>query len=124
EPGMQGVLVRTGDYYIPLEERYARARAARADLFLSIHADAFRDHRVRGSSVYVLSRSGASSEAAKWLARSENRSDLVGGVKLDRDDDVLSSVLLDLSQNVAMEYSTEAAEAILGQLARVGKQHR
>ncbi len=124
EPGMHGVLIRTGDYYIPLEERYARARAARADLFVSIHADAFRDHRVRGSSVYVLSRSGASSEAAKWLAKSENRSDLVGGVKLDRDDDVLSSVLLDLSQNVAMEYSSEAAAAILEQLARVGKQHR
>jgi N-acetylmuramoyl-L-alanine amidase len=124
EPGMRSVLIRTGDYYIPLEERYGRAREARADLFLSIHADAFRDRRVRGSSVYVLSRRGASSEAAKWLARSENRSDLVGGVKLDRDDDVLSSVLLDLSQNVAMEYSSEAAEAILGQLARVGKQHR
>ncbi|NBD96378.1 MAG: AMIN domain-containing protein [Gammaproteobacteria bacterium] len=124
EPGMRGVLIRTGDYYVPLEERYARAREARADLFLSIHADAFRDFRVRGSSVYVLSRRGASSEAAKWLAKSENRSDLVGGVKLDREDDVLSSVLLDLSQNVAMEYSTEAAEAILGQLARVGKQHR
>ncbi len=124
EPGMRGVLIRTGDYYVPLEERYARAREARADLFVSIHADAFRDFRVRGSSVYVLSRRGASSEAARLLARSENRSDLVGGVKLDRGDDVLSSVLLDLSQNVAMEYSTEAAESILGQLGRVGKQHR
>ncbi|NBB91716.1 MAG: AMIN domain-containing protein [Gammaproteobacteria bacterium] len=124
EPGMRAVLIRTGDYYIPLDERYERAREARADLFLSIHADAFRDFRVRGSSVYVLSRRGASSEAARRLARSENRSDLVGGVRLDRGDDVLSSVLLDLSQNVAMEYSTEAAEAILGQLARVGKQHR
>jgi len=124
EPGMRGVLVRTGDYYVPLEERYARAREARADLFVSIHADAFRDFRVRGSSVYVLSRRGASSEAARLLAKSENRSDLVGGVKLDRGDDVLSSVLLDLSQNVAMEYSSEAAESILGQLARVGRQHR
>jgi len=124
EPGVRGVLIRTGDYYIPLEERYARARKGRADLFVSIHADAFRDRRVRGSSVYVLSRRGASSEAARLLARSENRSDLVGGVKLDRGDDVLSSVLLDLSQNVAMEYSSEAAEAILGELARVGKQHR
>jgi len=124
EPGMRAVLIRTGDYYVPLEERYARAREARADLFVSLHADAFRDFRVRGSSVYVLSRRGASSEAARMLAKSENRSDLVGGVKLDRGDDVLSSVLLDLSQNVAMEYSTEAAESILGQLGRVGKQHR
>lgn len=124
QPGMRAVLIRTGDYYIPLQERYARARKARADLFLSIHADSFRDRRVRGSSVYVLSRQGASSEAARLLAKSENRADLVGGVKLDRGDDVLSSVLLDLSQNVAMEYSTSAAEAILERLGRVGKQHR
>jgi len=124
EPGIRGVLIRTGDYYVPLQERYERARKARADLFLSIHADAFRDFRVRGSSVYVLSRRGASSEAARLLAQSENRADLVGGVKLDRGDDVLNSVLLDLSQNVAMEYSSGAAEAILRQLGRVGKQHR
>src|SRR5690625_7033478 len=95
----------SGDYYIPLEERFARAREAGADLFVSVHADAFRDRRVRGSSVYVLSRSGASSEAARLLAKNENRSDLVGGVKLDREDDVLSSVLLDLSQSVSLEYS-------------------
>lgn len=124
EPGMRGVLIRTGDYYIPLQERYARAREARADLFVSVHADAFRDRRVRGSSVYVLSRRGASSEAARLLAQSENRADLVGGVKLDRGDDVLSSVLLDLSQNVAIEYSTRAAKAILDRLGRVGKRHR
>lgn len=124
QPGMHGVLIRTGDYYVPLEERFARAREARADLFVSVHADAFRDRRVRGSSVYVLSRRGASSEAARLLARSENRADLIGGVKLDRGDDVLSSVLLDLSQSVAMEYSAGAAEAILDQIGRVGKRHR
>ncbi|QKK03281.1 MAG: AMIN domain-containing protein [Pseudomonadota bacterium] len=124
EPGMQAVLIRTGDYYVPLHERYDRARKAEADLFLSLHADAFRDFRVRGSSVYVLSRRGASSEAARLLARSENRADLVGGVKLDRGDDVLSSVLLDLSQSVALEYSNAAAEQILQRLARVGKRHR
>src|SRR5690625_1648895 len=103
EPGITSLLIRTGDYYIPLEERFARAREAGADLFVSVHADAFRDRRVRGSSVYVLSRSGASSEAARLLAKNENRSDLVGGVKLDREDDVLSSVLLDLSQSVSLE---------------------
>lgn len=124
EPGMSGLLIRTADYYIPLDERYARARKAGADLFISIHADAFRDQRVRGSSVYVLSRSGASSEAARLLAKSENRADLVGGVRLDQADDVLSSVLLDLSQNVALEYSNGAAQAILDQLGRVGKVHR
>ena len=123
-PGMRAVMVRTGDYYIPLAERYNRARQARADLFLSIHADAFRDFRVRGSSVYVLSRSGASSEAARLLAKNENKADLVGGVKLDRGDDVLSSVLLDLSQSAALEYSNSAAESILGQLGSVGRQHR
>ncbi len=123
-PGMQAVLIRTGDYYIPLAERYNRARQAQADLFLSIHADAFRDFRVRGSSVYVLSRSGASSEAARLLAKNENKADLVGGVKLDRGDDVLSSVLLDLSQSAALEYSNSAAEAILDQLDTVGRRHR
>ncbi|HLR86664.1 MAG TPA: N-acetylmuramoyl-L-alanine amidase [Wenzhouxiangella sp.] len=124
EPGITSLLIRTGDYYIPLEERFARAREAGADLFVSVHADAFRDRRVRGSSVYVLSRSGASSEAARLLAKNENRSDLVGGVKLDREDDVLSSVLLDLSQSVSLEYSGGAAQAILGRLGQVGKVHR
>jgi N-acetylmuramoyl-L-alanine amidase len=123
-PGMSAVLIRTGDYFIPLQERYARARQAEADLFLSIHADAFRDFRVRGSSVYVLSRSGASSEAARLLAQSENKSDLIGGVKLDRGDDMLSSVLLDLSQSAALEYSNSAAEEILSQMGHVGRRHR
>lgn len=122
--GMQAVLIRTGDYFVPLQERYARARKAQADLFISLHADAFRDFRVRGSSVYVLSRRGASSEAARLLAKSENQSDLVGGVKLDRGDDMLSSVLLDLSQSAALEYSNDAAEHILEQLGRVGRRHR
>ena len=123
-PGMRAVLIRTGDYFVPLQERYARARKAEADLFISLHADAFRDFRVRGSSVYVLSRSGASSEAARLLAKSENQSDLVGGVKLDRGDDMLSSVLLDLSQSAALEYSNDAAEHILQQLGQVGRRHR
>ena len=123
-PGMRAVMVRTGDYFVPLQERYARARQAEADLFLSIHADAFRDFRVRGSSVYVLSRSGASSEAARLLAQRENKSDLIGGVRLDRGDDMLSSVLLDLSQSAALEYSNSAAAKILDQLGSVGRRHR
>ena len=123
-PGVRGVLLRTDDYFIPLQERYQRARQARADLFVSIHADAFRDFRVRGSSVYVLSRRGASSEAARMLAKSENEADLIGGVRLDRDDDVLSSVLLDLSQSVTMDYSQHAAEQLLNQLGSVGRRHR
>lgn len=123
-PGMSAVLIRTGDYYVPLKERYQRAREARADLFVSIHADAFRDRSVHGSSVYVLSRRGASSEAARLLAASENASDRVGGVSLDQGDDMLRSVLLDLSQNASMEYSNTAAESLLGELGRVGKTHR
>ncbi|MEE4639663.1 MAG: N-acetylmuramoyl-L-alanine amidase [Wenzhouxiangella sp.] len=123
-PGMRAVMIRTGDYFVPLRERYERARQAQADLLLSVHADAFRDFRVRGSSVYVLSRSGASSEAARLLAQSENEADLIGGVKLDRGDDMLSSVLLDLSQSAALEYSNDAAEQILQRLGSVGRRHR
>jgi len=122
--GMRGVLIRTDDYFVPLRDRYERAREAETDLFVSIHADAFRDFRVRGSSVYILSRRGASSEAARWLAQSENQADLVGGVKLKRGDDVLSSVLLDLSQSATLDYSSRAAEAVLDTLGRVGRRHR
>jgi len=123
QPGMRAVLTRTGDYYIGLRKRMALARQHRADLFVSIHADAFRDKRVRGSSVYVLSKRGASSEAARWLAESENASDLVGGVSLDDKDDVLASVLLDLSQSATQHASLSAASEVYGQLRRVGKVH-
>ncbi|RMD77892.1 MAG: AMIN domain-containing protein [Gammaproteobacteria bacterium] len=124
EPGMRAVLVRDGDYYIPLRARMAKARRARADLFVSVHADAFRDPRARGSSVYVLSRRGASSEAARWLAASENASDLVGGVSLDDKDEVLRSVLLDLSQTATLEASLEAAQLVLRRLRGLGPVHR
>ena len=82
QPGMRAVLTRDGDYFLPLRTRMDRARAKRADLFVSVHADAVHDRRVQGSSVYVLSQRGASSEAAKWLAANENAADLVGGVSL------------------------------------------
>ena len=122
--GMRGVLVRDGDYYVGLRKRMIKARDAKADLFISIHADAFRDRRVRGSSVYVLSQRGASSEAAHWLAENENASDLVGGVSLDDKDDVLKSVLLDLSQTASLDASIDAAKAILGGLKKLGKVHK
>jgi N-acetylmuramoyl-L-alanine amidase len=121
EPGMTPVMVRTGDYFLPLRERIRRARDQRADLFLSIHADAAPDRRVQGSSVYILSQGGASSEAARWLAERENAADLVGGVKLDDKDDVLASVLLDLSQTGTIEASATLADALIGDLHRVGK---
>jgi len=123
QPGMRAVLTRSGDYYIGLRKRMALARKHRADLFVSIHADAFRDKRVRGSSVYVLSKRGASSEAARWLAESENSADLVGGVSLDDKDDVLASVLLDLSQSATQHASLSAASEVYGQLRQVGKVH-
>jgi N-acetylmuramoyl-L-alanine amidase len=124
EPGMHGVLTRDGDYYIPLRKRYEKARKARADLFVSIHADAFNERSVQGSSVFVLSARGASSEFARLLADSENASDLVGGVTLSDKDDMLASVLLDLSQSATREASNKVANDILGALKRTGKTHK
>ncbi len=124
EPGMRAILIRDGDYYIALRDRYEKARKARADLFVSVHADAFKDSRVSGSSVFVLSRRGASSEYARLLADSENRSDLVGGVRLNEKDDMLASVLLDLSQSATMGASNEVAEQILSSLKHNGKAHK
>jgi N-acetylmuramoyl-L-alanine amidase len=124
ERGMRPVLIRTGDYYLGLRKRMRLARAERADLFISIHADAFRDPRARGSSVFTLSNRGASSEAARWLAESENNADLIGGVKLDDKDDVLASVLLDLSQTGARQASHEVAKNILRQLSQIGRTHK
>lgn len=121
EPGMKPVMIRTGDYFLPLRDRIRRAREQRADVFISIHADAAPDRRVQGSSVYILSQGGATSEAARWLAERENAADLVGGVKLDDKDDVLASVLLDLSQTGTIEASATLADALIGDLHRVGK---
>jgi N-acetylmuramoyl-L-alanine amidase len=124
QPNMQAYLVRTGDYYIGLRQRMEKARRAKADLFVSIHADAFKDQRARGSSVYVLSNRGASSEAARWLANSENSADLVGGVSLDDKDDMLASVLLDLSQNHTEDASATVAGEVLKNLKGVGHVHK
>jgi N-acetylmuramoyl-L-alanine amidase len=110
EPGMRAVLIRDRDSYLPLRERIHKARLHRADLFISIHADAARNRRARGSSVYVLSPRGASSEHARWLAQRENDADLIGGVSLDDKDDVLASVLLDLSQTATNEASIDLAD--------------
>jgi N-acetylmuramoyl-L-alanine amidase len=124
QQGMRAVLIRDGDYYLGLRKRVAKAREAQADLFVSIHADAFRDPRVKGSSVYTLSRKGASSEAARWLAERENSADLVGGVSLREEDDMLASVLLDLSQIGTLQASSVAADRVLGQLKTLGKTHK
>jgi len=124
-PGMRAVLTRTGDYYVGLRKRVEKARKVRADLFVSIHADSFPDdQRVSGSSVFILSERGASSEAARWLAEKENAADLVGGVALDDKDDLLATVLLDMSLSATMESSRRAAESVLRQLRSVGRTHR
>jgi N-acetylmuramoyl-L-alanine amidase len=123
EGGMRGVLVRKSDYYISLRKRMEIARKHYADFFVSIHADAFPDPSASGSSVYVLSNKGASSEAAYWLAKRENQSDLVGGVSLDDKDDVLASVLLDLSQAASRQVSHEVAQMTVRNLSKAGTVH-
>lgn len=124
DPGMQSFLVRDRDVFIPLDQRYMRAREAQADLFISIHADAAHNRAANGASVYVLSLRGASSEAARWLADQENAADLVGGVELDARDKNLAAVLLDLSQNATMRVSDDVAAEVLASLKQVGKAHK
>ncbi len=123
QPGMKAVLVRKGDYFIPLRKRMQIARAAKADLFISIHADAFQDADVKGASVFTLSNKGASSEAARWLADSENSSDLVGGVSLNDKEDILASVLLDLSQTATQDASVNVAKKVLKNFEQIGELH-
>ncbi len=122
--GMEAVMVRNGDYYLDLRQRMKIARAAKADLFISIHADAFQDPNVKGASVFTLSERGATSEAARWLAKSENASDLIGGVSLGDKDDVLASVLLDLSQTATQEASVTLASNVLKTLDNVAEIHK
>ncbi|MGH8167487.1 MAG: N-acetylmuramoyl-L-alanine amidase, partial [Woeseiaceae bacterium] len=124
EPGMKAVLIRDRDVYVDHRERMAIARRNKADLFVSIHADAVEDRRAKGASVYALSLKGATDEAAMRLAQRENAADLVGGVSLADKDAVLASVLLDLSQNAAIGASLDVGANVIGELARVGSMHR
>jgi N-acetylmuramoyl-L-alanine amidase len=123
EPGMRAVLIRDGDYFVTLRGRIQKARKHGADMFVSVHADSVLDRGVSGSSVYVLSLRGASDEASRWLAERENAADLMGGVSLDDKNDVLASVLLDVTQKEAVSDSVEAADSVLGALRRVGTVH-
>jgi N-acetylmuramoyl-L-alanine amidase len=123
-PGLKAYLTRDTDVFIPLTQRYQKARAAKADLFVSIHADSSPSAEARGSSVFVLSQRGASSQAARWLANQENAADLVGGVKLQDKDDTLASVLLDLSQSATMKASEDMADQVLDGLKQLGKTHK
>ena len=120
EPGMQAMLTRDGDYYLKLRRRYEMARQRNADLFVSVHADAVRDRRVRGSSVYVLSEKGSSDEARR-LAKRENASDLVAGVELDEYPATVATVIIDLQQNASIGASLEIGDEILQHLHGVGR---
>ncbi len=123
-PGLKAYLTRDNDVFIPLARRYQLAREHKADLFVSIHADSFTSPTASGSSVFVLSQRGASSQAARWLASQENAADLVGGVRLQDKGDTLASVLLDLSQSATMKASEDMAEQVLSGLKQLGKTHK
>ncbi len=120
-PGFRAVLTREGDQFVVLRKRVEKARKHQADLFVSLHADAFKSPRVEGASVYALSLNGASSEAARWIAKKENASDLIGGISLDDKDDLIASVLLDLSQTATIQDSLELGSDVLKHLGKVGK---
>ncbi|NJD05994.1 MAG: hypothetical protein FIA97_05795 [Methylococcaceae bacterium] len=124
QPGMRPVLIRKRDEFIDLRERAELGRKAKADLFISLHADAYDNAEAKGSSVYTLSRSGATSEAARWLADAENAADLVGGTKLKGRGKILASVLLDLAQNASIEASDKAAVRILKELQKSNRLHQ
>ncbi len=119
--GFKAVLTREGDQRVALRKRVEKARKHQADLFVSLHADAYKSPRVEGASVYALSLNGASSEAARWIAEKENSSDLIGGISLDDKDDLIASVLLDLSQTATIQDSLELGSDVLKYLGKVGK---
>ena len=124
EPNMRALLTRDDDYFVPLQMRVAKARAVKADLFISIHADAFGNRDVRGSSVFALSERGATSAAARWLAQNENRADLIGGVNLDVDDPILARTLLDLSQTASISDSLKLGRFMLEEIGEVNALHK
>ncbi len=123
-PGMRAILIRDGDYFIPLGMRVEKARKAHADLFVSIHADAFVKPHARGSSVFALSEHGATSASARWLAKKENDADLIGGVNLAVKDPYLARTLLDLSQTATINDSLKLARHVLGELGGINTLHR
>jgi N-acetylmuramoyl-L-alanine amidase len=123
-PNMRVMLTRDADFFVPLHVRVQKARAVQADLFVSIHADAFVERTARGSSVFALSDKGASSTAARWLANKENAADLIGGVNLKTQDVQLASVLLDLSTTAQINDSLKLAKAVLGEIGGINRLHK
>ena len=121
ESGYRAVLTREADRFVSLRNRVKKAREAEADIFISLHADSFHSPNVKGASVYALSLRGASSEAARWIAKKENSSDLIGGISLDDKDDLIASVLLDLSQTATIQDSLELGSDVLRHLGKVSR---
>jgi N-acetylmuramoyl-L-alanine amidase len=124
QENMRAVLIRDGDYFVPLAQRVTKARAVKADLFMSIHADAFIKPHARGSSVFALSENGATSVAARWLAKKENEADLVGGINIDVKDPFLKRTLIDLSQTATINDSLKLGRAVLKELGGVNTLHK
>jgi N-acetylmuramoyl-L-alanine amidase len=124
EMGFTPFMVRTGDYYVGLRDRTEKARKANADFFVSIHADAFKHPSAKGSSVFVLSDRGATSETARFLADKENSSDLIGGVSIGDREDHLALTLLDLSMTATRTTSVQAGEEILKEMGQISKLHK
>jgi N-acetylmuramoyl-L-alanine amidase len=123
-PGMRAMLTRDDDFFVPLHERVNKARRVQADLFVSIHADAFMTPEARGASVFALSDKGASSAAARWMAQRENAADLVGGVNLRNGDAHVMRALLDMSTTAQIKDSLKLGDEVLGQIGKVGKLHK
>jgi N-acetylmuramoyl-L-alanine amidase len=124
QPGMRAMLTRESDYFVPLQERVIKARRVQADLFVSIHADAFMNPEARGASIFALSETGATSAAARWMAKKENASDLVGGVNIKARDASVMRALLDMSTTAQIKDSLKLGQAILGHLGKVGRLHK
>jgi len=124
QENMRAVLIRDGDYFVPLAQRVTKARAVKADLFLSIHADAFIKPHARGSSVFALSENGATSVAARWLAKKENDADLVGGINIDVKDPFLKRTLIDLSQTATINDSLKLGHSVLNEIGGINTLHK
>ena len=123
-PNVRVILTRDGDYFVPLHMRVRKARAVRADLFVSIHADAFIRPDARGSSIFVLSEKGATSTAAKWLADNQNKADLIGGVKFNVRDKYLAHTLMDLTQTATINDSLKLGKVMLAELGGINRLHK
>ncbi|HSV70487.1 MAG TPA: N-acetylmuramoyl-L-alanine amidase [Methylibium sp.] len=124
QPNLRAMLTRDGDHFVPLHERVRKARRVQADLFVSIHADAFIRPQARGASVYVLSERGATSVEARWIAQKENAADLVGGVNIKSKDAAVSRALLDMSTTAQIRDSLKLGREVLGHIGKVGRLHK